>query len=127
MPRNAPDTTTEQLDFFKPTTKLAMEAFLTHWIELEEEEDRLREAKRTLKEHYAEDFSMRALLTAVKVCRAKLKLEQHEKEPMPRVRQVFFEHFVDHVLMARQQEKEATQQEAERLARAVPDLTADAG
>ena len=104
-----------------------MEDFLTKWVELEEEEDRLREAKRDLKDLYAEDIPLRALLTAVKVVRAQLKLHYRAKDSMPRQVQPHFEHLVMAFHLKRIAEKEAIQREAEALARegqrAVPDMT----
>lgn len=72
--------------------------FLTQWVAIENEEDRLREEKRLLKEQYADHFPMRAVLTAVKVVRAKRKLEEHPKEPMRRVHQTVLENLVEQKL-----------------------------
>lgn len=85
----------EQLDFPFPLDKKKLTAFLTQWCAIENEEDRLREEKRLLKEEYVDDFPMRGLLVAVKIVRARVKLETHAKEPMQRVHLEYLEALVD--------------------------------
>ena len=75
---------TEQLDFPFALDQAKLSEFLTRWIAVEEEQDRLREEARLLKEEYADDFPMRAMLVAVKRVRAVHKLENHPKEAMRR-------------------------------------------
>jgi hypothetical protein len=65
-----------------PVDAAALEAFLTRVLVLEHEQDRWREALRQLKEEYAGALPMRAVLTAVKIVRARHKLATHPKEPM---------------------------------------------
>lgn len=60
-----------------------LEEFLAKWCTFEDEEERLREEKRILKERYADYLPMRAVLTAVKVVRAERKLAAHPQDPMP--------------------------------------------
>ena len=84
----------DQLDFpfFCDEDKLA--TFLTRYVAIEDEQDRLREEIRLLKEEFADEFPMRAALTALKVIRARLKLEGHKKEPMSAEHQSQLEGFV---------------------------------
>ena len=77
--------------------------FLTRWIAIEEEQDRLREEARLLKEEYAEDFPMRGVLTAVKRVRALQKLEAHPKEPMKREHLSVLEGMVEEHLLGMRQ------------------------
>lgn len=77
-----PDREQTIFPFYLNETKLA--EFLTRHAAIEDEEDHLREEKRLLKDEHADHFPMRAVLTAVKVVRARRKLEQHHKEPMQR-------------------------------------------
>lgn len=60
-----------------------MTEFLEKVLALETEKDRIAEELRLLKEDYAEEFPMRGVLTAIKVVRARAKLAEHPKEPMP--------------------------------------------
>ena len=73
--------------------------FLTRWLAIEDEEDRLREDKRQLKEDYADDFPMRGVLTAVKRVRALQKLEAHPKEGMKREHLTVIENLVERHLL----------------------------
>ena len=86
------------LPFHLDDVKLA--AFLTQWLTIEAEEERLREAKRLLKEDYADHMPLRAVLTAVKVTRARHKLAAHAKEPMQREYQTHLEGLVEQHLAA---------------------------
>jgi hypothetical protein len=58
--------------------------FLTQWLAIEQEEDRLRDLKRELREQYVDRLPLRGITTAVKIVRARRTLERHAKEPMPR-------------------------------------------
>ena len=79
--------------FYCDEAKLA--EFLTRWIAIEQEQDRLREDARLLKEEYKDDFPQRAILTAVKVARARRKLADHPKDPMPYAHQSALEALVE--------------------------------
>ena len=57
--------------------------FLERTIAIEDEMDRLREDMRQHKEQYADMLPLRAVLTALKVVRARRKLAAHTKEPFP--------------------------------------------
>jgi len=102
----------EQLDFpfFLDTDKLS--EFLTRWLTIEDEEDRLREEKRLLKEAYTDDFPMRGILTAVKVIRARKKLAEHPRDGIKYVHQGVLEALVEMHLRSLQEET-----------RQVPDMT----
>jgi hypothetical protein len=81
-------------------TKLS--EFLTRWCAIEDEEERLREDKRLLKEDYAEAFPMRGVLTAIKIVRATAKLEAHPKDGMRRVHLAHLEALVEQHLLGAQ-------------------------
>lgn len=72
----------EQLEMPFPLDLDALQTFLTRWITIEDEEERLREEKRLLKTDYQNILPMRAVLTGVKVVRARKKLVDHPQEPM---------------------------------------------
>lgn len=74
----------EQMAFPFYCDEAALGRFLTSWLTLETEEERLREEKRVLKEQYQEDFPMRAVLAAIKIVRTREGLAAHPKEPLPR-------------------------------------------
>ena len=75
---------TEQLGLPFALDQGKLSEFLTRWLAIEEEQDRLREEARLLKEEYVDDFPMRGILTAIKRVRALIKLENHPKEAMKR-------------------------------------------
>ena len=89
----------EQLDLPFPLDQAKLGEFLTRWLAIEDEEDRLREDKRQLKEDYADDFPMRGVLTAVKRVRALQKLEAHPKEGMKREHLTVIENLVERHLL----------------------------
>jgi hypothetical protein len=72
----------DQLDFPFPLDPQDLQTFLSQWLAIEREEDRLREEKRLLRAEYKDQLPLRGLTTAIKVVRARQKLEQHPKEPM---------------------------------------------
>lgn len=114
----------EQQELFARDTQAKMEQFLSSWVSIEEEQDRLREQQRLLREEYADYFSIRALTTAVKVVRAKRKLADHPKEPVPLLYQVRYEDLVTQWLTHLEEERETLTADAARLAhRPVPDMT----
>ncbi len=69
----------EQLDFPFPMNQEKLTEFLGKWLALEEEQDRLREETRLLKESFSDDLPMRGLVAAIKIVRTTHKLEQHPK------------------------------------------------
>ena len=93
--------------------------FLTRYVAIENEIDRLNEDKRLLQEEYKPWLPMRATLTAVKVVRAQEKLIHHKKEPMSRVHLALLENLVQRHLLGLTAELEALAEET----RAVPDMT----
>ena len=93
---------TEQLDLPFALDQAKLGTFLTRWIAIEEEQDRLREEARLLKEEYAADFPMRAMLVAVKRVRAVIKLENHPKDGMKREHLSVLEGLVEQHLLSRQ-------------------------
>jgi hypothetical protein len=99
------------LPFYLDEVKL--KAFLTRWLAIEDEEERLREDKRLLKEDYADAFPMRGVLTAVKVIRAQEKLIHHPKEPMQRRHLAALEGLVQCHLLGLEQALEALTRDAE--------------
>lgn len=96
-----------QLPLPLPLDRAKLAAFLTQWLAIEAEEDRLRDEKRLLKEDYADDLPLRALLVAVKRVRAVRALEAHPKEPTSRADLAQYEAVVEHHLDAHEA---ATQQ-----------------
>lgn len=117
-------TTTEQLTLPFPLDQGKLTTFLTQWCTIEYEEDRLRDVKRLLKEDYANAFPMRGILTAVKVVRARFKLAQHAKEPMPLEHQAILEQVVARHLTGMQAALDRLTQDLEAHAqRPVPDMT----
>jgi hypothetical protein len=109
---------------FEPETLKEMDAFLADWLSLEDEEDRIREAKAALRQAYSARIALRALLVAVKRVRAQRALESHAKDPMPRAYQAQYEALVETFLDRRELEKEAVMQDAKAFMRApVPDMT----
>jgi uncharacterized protein (UPF0335 family) len=104
--------------FYCNETKLA--EFLTRWFVLEEEEDRLRDDKRVLKEAYQDAFPMRAIMAAVKIVRTRTTLAQHATEPMALADQNLLETLVATHLDRLAEETAALQAEAERI---VPQMT----
>ena len=85
----------EQLDFPFLLDQDKLSEFLTRWLTIEDEEDRLREDKRLLKEAYADDFPMRGILTAVKVIRARTKLAEHPRDGIKHAHQRVLEALVE--------------------------------
>ena len=97
-----PGTMSAQLDLPFALDKGKLAEFLTRWIAIEEEQDRLREEARLLKEDYADAFPMRAMLVAVKRVRAVHKLENHPKEAMKREYLSVLEGLVEQHLLSMQ-------------------------
>ena len=89
-----------------------LRTFLTRYESFEEEEDRLREEKRLLKEDFSQAIPMRAVLAALKIVRTRRKLAAHPKEPMPPQHLALLEAFVEQHLVQRQVEMQALLQEA---------------
>ena len=104
-----------QLDFPFPLDPPTLAAFLGRVLAIEDEQDRLREELRLLKEEYTENLPIRALLTAIKVVRARDKLEHHPKEPLALVHQGFLEHAVESFLMGRQASMAALQADMQHV------------
>lgn len=101
----------EQLEFPFYCNQVALAAFLTQRTTIEDEQDRLREELRLLKETYLGEFPLRAVLTALKVTRAHRKLAEHAKEPMSYMHQALLEAFIE------------THMTTLDLERQVPDMT----
>ena len=97
-----------QMAFPFPLDQAKLSEFLTFWIAIEEEQDRLLEEARLLKEKYMEDFPMRAILVAVKRVRALHKLENHPKEGMKREHLVRLEALVELHLVGMRAEVDMT-------------------
>ena len=72
----------EQLYFPFDFDKTDLDAYLTRALTIENEQERLREDLRLLKEEYAAKLPLRGLQAAVKVLRTRRKLAEHPKEPM---------------------------------------------
>ena len=112
----------DQLDFPFYLDEDAFTRFLTQWMALEDEEARLRDAKRLLKEQHQDNFPMRAVLVAIKRVRAQRALEAHPKEPMAREYQTYLEGLVETYLTIQQltQELKAS---GVTITASVPDMT----
>ena len=104
----------DQLAFPLRLDQPKLTEFLRRWCAIEDEEDRLREDKRLLKEDYAEDFPMRAVLTAVKIVRARRKLAEHPKEPLPPGHLAFLEALVEEYLLEARQALDMLQTDIDR-------------
>ena len=104
-----------QLNFPFVLDTAQLTAFLTRWHTLEDEEVRLREEKRLLKEEYADDFPMRGVLTAIKRVRAARALAAHPKEPMAREHLTALETLVEVHLDHLDAERQALTEEAAGL------------
>lgn len=91
---------TDQLDFPFFLDEAKLSEFLTRLSAIEDEQDRLRDEIRLLKDDYQDDFPLRAVMTAWKVVRARRKLEAHPKEPMRREHQGQLEALVERQLEA---------------------------
>ena len=99
--------TQDQLDFAFPLNKSKLTEFLSKYLAIENEQDRLREELRLLKDDFADALPLRGLLVAVKIVRARLKLENHPKEPMPREHLEYLQTLVEQHLSAEQQALDA--------------------
>jgi hypothetical protein len=102
---------TDQLDLPFAYDDRKLGEYLTRACALDDEQDRLREELRLLKESYADDFPMRALSTALKVVRARRKLAVSPKGSLTLAHQAVLEGVVMRHLDAL---------DAERV---VPDMT----
>src|SRR5215216_4572379 len=81
-----------QLTFPYPLDANVLDTYLTQSLAIEDEYDRLREMQRQLDMEYKPHLPLRAVRTAIKVIRARRKLEHHAKEPMGLVHQTYLEH-----------------------------------
>ena len=104
-----------QIDLPFPLDPTTFTTFLTRWIALEDEEIRLREEKRLLKEEYADELPLRGVLTAIKIVRAQRALEAHPKEPMALTHLAYLEALVEQHLDRVATVLEAMQVEAQAL------------
>jgi hypothetical protein len=73
----------DQMELPFAVDEASLSVFLSRWCEIEDQEDALREQKRVLREDYKDTLPLRGVLTAVKIVRARRKLDAHPKEPMP--------------------------------------------
>lgn len=89
----------EQLDLPFALDQAKLKTFLRDWCAIEDLEDDLRARKRLLKESHQDAMPMRAVLTAVKIVRAREKLINHPKEPMERVHFAILETLVEQRLL----------------------------
>ena len=105
----------EQLALAFPVDQEALTAFLGQHITLEEEIDRLKAELVLCKEQYEDLLPMRAVLVAVKVTRARRKLERHAKEPLSLPHQAYLESLVTAHLDAQEAALDALTQEAQGL------------
>jgi hypothetical protein len=74
----------DQLSLPFPIDEAALTAFVTTYMALEDEQERLREALATLKKQYEALLPLRGLLAALKVERTLRKVEAHPTEDMSR-------------------------------------------
>ena len=99
--------TQDQLDFAFPLNKATLTEFLSKYLAIENEQDRLREELRLLKDDFATALPLRGLLVAVKIVRAQITLETHPKEPMPRPHLEYLQMLVEQHLSAERQALDA--------------------
>jgi hypothetical protein len=117
---------TEQLDFPFFLDEKHFTAFLTQWIAIEQEEERLRNEKRQLKELHQDHFPLRGTLVAIKRVRAQRKLEEHPTEPMKREHLTYLEKLVETYLDMQDLTREVEASGVTITAR-VPDMTRPPG
>lgn len=96
----------EQTEFPFPYRTTDLEAFLTRAAAIEDEMDRLREDLQELRQEYTDTLPLRGVTTALKVVRARRKLEDHPKEPMKLQHQQVLETEVERWLAHLDAEKE---------------------
>ena len=84
-----------QLPLPFPIAQPDLAAFLGAYTVLEDEIDRLKAELAVCKEQYQDALPMRAVLTALKVTRARRKLAAHAKEPLSLPHQAYLEELVD--------------------------------
>lgn len=84
----------DQLQLPFEISKENLSAFLDTYIALEEEMDRLKAEMLLCKAQYETALPMRAVLVALKVVRARRKLECHPKEPLSLPHQALLESLV---------------------------------
>lgn len=90
-------------------------AFLTTYATLEDEIDRLKAELLVCKAQYEDELPMRAVLTALKVTRARQKLANHPKEPLSLPHQAYLEDLVERHLDGRAAQLEQLVADAETL------------
>lgn len=120
---------TDQLEMPLVIDQSALTAFLDKYLALEDEQDRLREELRLLCEAHKERLPLRGIRTAIKVVRAKHKLEMHTKEPMSLVHQAVLEHMVEMHLSGLQAALDQLTREVAGMytTLSVPDMTGNDG
>ena len=77
-----------------PVDKSQCAAFLTEYLTLADEMDRLRAQMQGLVEEFTDTLPLRAVRTAIKVIRARKKLAEHPKEPCTYANQALIEEVV---------------------------------
>mgnify|MGYP001599695196 FL=1 len=93
IPADTGEAQAKQLPLF-PVDKHHCGTFLTNYLTIADEMDRLREETQALMETYHTLLPLRAVQTAIKVVRARKKLAEHHKEPMGYDEQMRLEAFV---------------------------------
>ncbi len=86
---------TEQLALPFTIDAKDLSEFLDRYAALEDEIERLKAEQLECKAVYEEALPMRAVLTALKIVRARRKLEKHPKEPMKLIHQAYIESLVE--------------------------------
>lgn len=93
IPADTGEAQAKQLPLF-PVDKHHCGTFLTNYLTIADEMDRLREETQALMETYHTLLPLRAVQTAIKVVRARKKLAEHHKEPMNYDEQAKLEVFI---------------------------------
>jgi hypothetical protein len=97
-----------------------MHTFLTQWLAIKSEEERLREEKKALRDAYQERIGLKALLTAIRRVEAQRKLEQDATAPVPRQYQAQFEAVVEGFLDRIEAEREEMREDVAAMGRPAP-------
>jgi len=116
----------EQLALPFPLDQAKLRVFLTQWCAIDDEQHRLRAEAVELKQAFQDSLPIRAVLTAVKIVRARRELETHPTGPMCRAWLAHYETMVEQHLVTMQEGQEATAREA-AASRAVPDMALGTG
>lgn len=97
----------DQLALPFPIDTLALTNYVTAYCSIEEEQARLREEAKDLRENYKDRLPLRGLHAALKIEGTLLKVEAHPTEGMPRPHVEALRTWVQQILERRAREVEA--------------------